>query len=300
MESHNLARQKKVAIADKNRNIVKYQKYLIPKTCCLRTQPNIQNNLKRKNIIEFFNGTTNQAIIHYLNENNKYNIAALNMANSHSAGGGYLHGAAAQEEELCRTSPFLYASLADRNTVEEFYNGWGNDWHNRVLYTHNTLFIRKDGISSNNNYDILGPNEQYYCSIISAAAPNMNYINYNYDEHAYYFKNTIKQIYYVPIIVKNNPHILNYDPVLNINVDVTDILILSAWGCGAFAPNNNSKMYSNMIASYFTDVLSELGGHYKKICFAIISDDKDNYNIFYDVFKNRMVSGAFESLSEIK
>ena len=35
----------------------------------------------------------------------------LNFANAHHAGGGYLRGARAQEEDLCRLMPTLYTAL---------------------------------------------------------------------------------------------------------------------------------------------------------------------------------------------
>lgn len=286
---------KKIEIANLNRQIVLQNTHLIPITQRINTQINIKGKLKNKNIIEFFNGTTNQAIQYYKKENNDYNIVALNMANSHEPGGGYLRGATAQEEELCRTSPFLYASIANKQTINQFYNNWGDNWHNRILYTRDTLFIREDSISG--NYDLLKSSQQYTCSIVTAAAPDMNRIFYkNIQQHEHDIKKMIKQIYYAPFIIDDNSQMINLEQHI---IKKQNILILSAWGCGAFSPTINHESYSALIAKYFYDVLKEIGGDYKKICFAIISDKKNNFNIFQNTFMTKEKNDVFESVNII-
>jgi uncharacterized protein (TIGR02452 family) len=286
----------RIAIAKQNKNIVIQNPNFIPQTCCLKTQPNLIGKLKSKNVIEFINGSTNQAIQYYKKENPNYNIVVLNMANSHEPGGGYQRGACAQEEELCRTSPFLYASLANKNTKQNFYDGWADNWYDRVLYTNNTLFVRNDNFSG--NYEMLDPSQYYECSVVTVAAPDMNRIYYdNIKKHENDMKITIKQMYYTPIIVCNNPEMFGYTKE---NIKKPDILILGAWGSGAFSAPNNAEEYSAIIAKYFYDVLKTIGGDYHKICFAIISDKKNNFNIFYHTFLNLLTKekeDIFESFN---
>ena len=63
-----------------------------------------------------------------------------------------------------------------------------------------------------------------------------------------------------------------------------DTLILGAFGCGAFAPQNQYKItYINTIATIFKEVIKNYGGYYKNIIFAI--PDDFNYDIFNGVFK---------------
>lgn len=291
--------QYRKAIADENYEIVKKNSQFIPSTCQVKTKSNIKGILKNKNIIEILNATTNQAIQHYLNENATYNIAVLNFANAERPGGGYLKGSPAQEEELCRTSPFLYASL-DNGRQQGFYNSWGNkNWNSQMLYTPNSLFIRNDGLSSNNKYDFL--NKSYNASVITSAAPDFRNITdpKQIPSDAEY-ENVIKQIYYTPIVLKDETvftqlvqlgHITCTSKIDNKQVPLVDILILGAWGCGAFkfgntfTRNNKTYTYSEYMAERFVSVLSNLGGHYKKICFAIPkSIDKTNYDIFNNAF----------------
>jgi hypothetical protein len=51
-------------------------------------------------------------------------IAVLNFASARNAGGGYLHGARAQEEDLCRVSA-LYTTLRQAPDFIDAGEGWG-------------------------------------------------------------------------------------------------------------------------------------------------------------------------------
>lgn len=293
---------KRKKVAEENYEIVKEYPYLIQKTCLLQTK-HINGKLKNKNVIEFLPASTNQAIQHYLKENANYKIAVLNFANSHHPGGGYLQGACAQEEELCRTSPFLFATL---NSVYRmgFYKNWNDNWSAQVLYTPNVLFVRDDGFSSKNNYDFLPESKQYCASVITAAAPNLrNARDFRDIPKASEYQNIIKQIYYTPIVVKNNPE-LAYFGKLNTFINNTynllliDVLVVGAWGCGAFAPSFYPEyIYNKFVAEQFVATLSKIGGHYKKICFAIPKDKTNNYNTFLETFIRNIHN--FKSITQV-
>ena len=63
-------------------------------------------------------------------------VAALNFANATTPGGGFLRGARAQEEDLCRCST-LYASLASTQ-AESYY--LANEAQDSPLYTDHLIY----------------------------------------------------------------------------------------------------------------------------------------------------------------
>src|SRR5574337_923771 len=83
--------------------------------------------------IEVVNETTAQAAIR-LQSLGKTNLVALNFASARNQGGGFLAGAIAQEEDLCRASG-LYACLKRKPL---FYNA--NIMCDDSFYTHGIIY----------------------------------------------------------------------------------------------------------------------------------------------------------------
>ena len=285
--------EKRKKIAKDNHQIVKKNLNLIPKTYVVPTNnsqfPHPLNTSKEFNTIEFLDATSNEAIQHYLRLNPKWNMAVLNFANSHSPGGGYLHGALAQEEELCRTSGFLYASLNNRL---KNYDNWGDDWDSQVWYTPNVKFYRND-----TDYKILPDEDQYKASVITSAAPNLH------DQETIpskdMFEKTIRRIYDIPAVIKGEEtkrYVMGvYDKPSN--MPHINVLILGAWGCGAFAPPSIPN-YNIFIANRFAQVLASEKRIYDVVCFAIPKRfGTENYDAFLKVFKAN--SDFFTSVKEV-
>lgn len=83
--------------------------------------------------IEVTNETTAQAAVR-LQALGKTNLVALNFASARNQGGGFLAGAIAQEEDLCRASG-LYGCLKRKPL---FYNA--NIMCDDAFYTHGVLY----------------------------------------------------------------------------------------------------------------------------------------------------------------
>ena len=262
----------------------------------------IDKNLNKAKIV-FFKGTTNQAIIYFYNKDNTNKICILNFANPTTVGGTYLDGDMAQEEELCRTIIDLYPSLellsknepSIKNDTNKQYDNFTPETD--VFYSSNLSLYNYDGKQSNNKYNRINynHNEPIKISVITAAAPDLRmkentkeeevrildrlrHTTFNLYNH---LSNIITQIYLVP---KHEENKIN-------------ILILGAFGCGAFSPssyilNKWGYKYNERVAKYFTKILKkkpQILQQYDYICFAIPpnqnNQNNDNYDVFYNKFK---------------
>jgi len=271
-------RTKRIEIARSNQSLVKYD---IPVTYNIPVNPKVlsewfeRHPTEKMPTIEMVKGTTCQAIRHYISTGHK--PIALNFANAIHAGGGYINGAMAQEEELCRTAPNLYPSLKNA----EYPFRWTHD----IRFTPKVKFLRKDGIESNGEYDMLDKKDVYDCPIITAAAPNLN----TDKQMIQIFENNpdvvMDQLEWVIRTIIMSPKIMSMQ---NGYGEINDVLIVGALGCGAFRPQNiphNWSDYSTKIAQIFLKAITEqngIRGMYKKICFAIPGDD--NFDQFCKVF----------------
>jgi uncharacterized protein (TIGR02452 family) len=195
-------------------------------------------------------GTTDDAILKYQNDK----TMALNFANQYNPGGGYLAGARAQEEALCRQYPYLYASLA---------------CHKFNYYPIRGVLISEDVPRHRNRDFLVNVNPKVYGNFITCAAPNLIGAygdNANFTQHKKLIKSLLDLIFSVPASK-------GYD-----------VLIVGAWGCGAFAPPLKEDMinYVSSMARLMKKFALKYVNCYKKIVFQIPMDK--NYDIFKTIF----------------
>lgn len=192
-----------------------------------------KTNEKNFNHLELWETDTINAIKEAVSEFPDSKIAALNFASFKYPGGGFLKGSSTQEESLCHKS-ILYNILQRQR--EDFYEenknliNRGLYW-NRAIYSPNILF-----------------EDSYNCDIITCAAPNKKEAKRNGitdEENTKALKERISFI--LDIAAKNK----------------VDVLILGAFGCGAFGqdPNEVKKIFMKLSNNYI----------FKKIIFAIPS-----------------------------
>ena len=181
-----------------------------------------------------------------------YKVLALNFANGVSAGGGFLHGARAQEECLCRSSSLfltlfddpMYAAHAVRALPDS------TDW---AILSPDVPIFRSD-----NGTPLDTP---YILSFLTCAAP------------------------YAPIVGKKESATMMKSRIHRV-LDIAraydyDTLVLGAWGCGAFGNDPDAT------AKDFKDSLSgEFAGAFSQIVFAITdwSPERRLLGTFRDVF----------------
>ena len=207
---------------------------------------------------------------------NEGKTCLLNMASYKKPGGGVKTGAMAQEEELMRTIPDLFASLdldAHNHNYVDFY------WDKTIKYSKNLTVRRLDGKQSNGNYDFM--DDKIPVNVITAAAPNLNSERELLMEYAYKnnemmdkIKNLIKGCCVVPLLSEKEKI-----------TESKSVLILGAFGCGVFCPCEQAQAhvgisYPMQISQLFYAVLSDtaLQNQYDEIVFAIPSGP--NYDAF--------------------
>ena len=238
---------------------------------CYRTQLYFRNfiNLKpeRKTDIldiEIIEDTTYHCASKYVSDNK---IAVLNFANAYHPGGGVVNGAMAQEECLCRSSN-LFQALTAPYILENYYR-WNKKYTGKtgtdaVVYSPDVTVFKTD-----DTYPvIMDMNDWFDVDVLTCAAP-------------YYDTNTrhplsldeLEKIFY-----KRNKNILEIA-----SYNKADILVLGAFGCGAF--NNPPELVARSFKRLLVD--DGYGFRFKKVLFAIKKNNASNTNLaaFKEVFE---------------
>mmetsp|Transcript_123526 Transcript_123526/g.193843 ORF Transcript_123526/g.193843 Transcript_123526/m.193843 type:complete len:297 (-) Transcript_123526:38-928(-) len=219
---------------------------------------------KKAPLITVKNWSTCDAVLHFTKKGNR--VCALNFANGQTVGGGYVNGTIAQEEDLCRRTPGLYPSLIAAKD-EGLYPFGPCTWrqnnahkYSHVLFTPGVHLMRR---GDNDGLGVLPESEQSEFAILSAAAPNLREGERNDVDLLY---TTIRSIFIAP-----------KKKAANLNV-----LILGAWGCGAFRGD------PAIISKLFTRALQEdrLGHAYDEVHFALpeLSANDRNARVFRETF----------------
>ena len=199
-------------------------------------------------------------------------IAVLNFASATTPGGGVRKGSSAQEEALCRVSN-LYLCLTDKKLWESFYqknrDAKNNIHTDDIIYTPDVMVIKND------DYKTLQESDYFRVDVITCAAPNLREVpanSFNRDEgepiqlsdeelYKVHYKRAIK---IMEVACANN----------------VEVLILGAFGCGAFRNN------PNVVAKAYKDAVEHFRHAFKEIEFAVYCPPKDptNYNEFRAAF----------------
>lgn len=240
--------------------------------------------LGREPVFSLSGMDTGQALLHFARQlrSARAVVCGLNFANGENVGGGYLHGAQAQEEDLCRQFPALYTSLTrakDHGGAYPFGPCTCRDVRDPQHYA-SVLFtprlVPRRG-SRAEGFRILEDHEAAdNVALVSAAAPNRR----------------ANQIFDNELVLQAMRTIL-VAPRLQEDSRV-DTLVLGAWGCGAFGCD------ASQVARLFAKVLMEerLGRLYREVHFAIPRGPRGGHNaqIFEQVFRDCRMPLVVESL----
>ena len=183
----------------------------------------------------------------------------LNFANGHHAGGGFLFGANAQEEALCRCST-LYASISSE-TAKEMYRY--NNTHLSAVESDYMLLSPSVCVFRDYRSEML--EQPFPAAVITAPAPNRR------GAAAFANKQTIRETFQrrIRIILAAAAQYGYRDAVLG------------AWGCGAFGNDPAA------VAADFRQVIVQehFGSAFDRIRFAVCGNPNGrNIRAFLDEF----------------
>ena len=202
-------------------------------------------------------------------------IGILNFASATNPGGGVTKGSTAQEESLCRIST-LYNVLNTKYLFDHFYSlnrNINNPLHDdTVIYSPNIVICKSDS-----DRPIRLKKEEFVkVDILTCAAPNLrekpgNLYNFDGDTSIKVSDDELYQIH-----TKRAKRILDVALINNI-----DILVLGAFGCGAFKNN------PYVVAKAYKEILKENKSYFDLIEFAIFTNEynRENYLAFKIVAK---------------
>lgn len=188
------------------------------------------------------------------------NPFVMNFANAHKAGGGFMLGANAQEEALCRCST-LYASISSDRAGEMYCF---NNTHLSSVESDYMLYSPQVCVFRDENCQLL--KEPFMAAVMTVAAPNRNgAAMFATDKKL--AETMMRRIRIMLRIAAKYRH---------------RNLVLGAWGCGAFR-NNPRK-----VAEYFRVILVDegYGKCFDEVCFAVYGrDDGRNITEFRNAFR---------------
>ncbi len=199
-------------------------------------------------------------------------ITVMNFANAFHAGGGVVSGASAQEECLCRTST-LYPLLYRRTLRDSFYK---YNYDRKTLYGTDSLVYTEGVIICKTDEDLPQrmPKEDWVkVDVITIAAPDLR-------EHPAKWaipveaESSMTDAALFGYHVKRALHMLSC-----VAAKGADILVLGAFGCGAF--RNDPEV----VARAYKIALEEFPKVFQKIEFAVYCPPgaTRNYEVFHKV-----------------
>ncbi len=186
---------------------------------------------------EVTNETTLSA--HRRHQAKGHNVVSLNFASATHPGGGFLSGARAQEEYLCRSSA-LYLTIKDC-AMYGYHRAKGD-----CLYSDAMIYSPDVPVFRDDEHALLPA--AYHASFITSAAPLAKLLRDEDFEHLPDLLDLrIKKILSVAL---HNGH---------------DSLILGAWGCGAFGNDGHQ-----VAGIFHANLTSDFAGAFKEVTFAIV------------------------------
>ena len=199
--------------------------------------------------IELHNESTLAAILRLHGQDAK-SFGVLNFASAKNPGGGFLSGALAQEESLALSSG-LYASQLNHPVYYEI-----NRACKSMMYTDCSIWSPDVVFFRNDDGDLLACPAK--ASVLTLPAVNYGQALLK-NENANQAKSSMKRRMKIALAI--------------FAAKGCDVIVLGAYGCGVF---RNDPVD---VAKWWNEFLSEYGGHFRRIVFAVLDRSKTRETI---------------------
>lgn len=200
----------------------------------------------RASAFEVVNGTTLEAARKLVAEG--FRPVALNFASARHPGGGFIKGARAQEESLCRASA-LYACI-NGNAMYRHHAQLSGGW-----YTNYAIYSPDVPVFKDDEGELL--DEPYLCGFVTSPAVNAGVVGGNSEDSIREeMRDRVEKVLAIMAGHEN------------------DAAVLGAWGCGVFQND------PNMVADLFAKALrGRFSGAFAKVVFAVLDSSDDRHFI---------------------
>lgn len=181
-------------------------------------------------------------------------VVLLNFASARNPGGGFLGGARAQEEEVCRCSGLYPLLLTQPKYYEENRANRSALYLDYMIYSRDVPFFRTSAKAP-------WLEQPFVASVITAPAPNAGAIMQNEPKAAAKIQETFERRWRNVLLVaaaRGHRHVL-----------------LGAWGCGAF--RNDPEVAAKTVRGWLTS--PRFAGCFDRVVFAIPDGGRSGANL---------------------
>jgi uncharacterized protein (TIGR02452 family) len=202
-------------------------------------------------VIEVTGETTSDAARRLVEREGVSGVAALNFASARNAGGGFLRGAKAQEEDLARCSALYACQITQRAYYDENRAFPSPLYTDHLIYSPDVPFFRDDRL------DLLPA--PFLVSILTSPAPNAGEARQRGESGAAIRTALHRRAEHVLRVAAHHGH---------------RTLVLGAWGCGVF--RNDPEEVAGIFADHLASPRFERA--FARVVFAVYDRSKEQEN----------------------
>jgi len=224
--------------------------------------------------IEVTDETTQVAARRLVESESIADLVLLNFASARNPGGGFINGAKAQEEDLCRCSGLYPCLMAQRGYYEANRDCESVIYTDHLIYSPNVPWFRTRSRDQ--------PDKAFLASVITAPAPNAGIVLSRDPDALPEVEAALRRrAGFVLAVAADNGH---------------RTVLLGAWGCGVF--QNDPALVADAFGSWLES--DKFAGAFDRVVFAIYDRSKEQATLsgFRQRFTGGPISGPHATASD--